>query len=406
MKHLNRRQALGLLGAAGAAAALLSSPVRVLATPASDSRFLLVFMRGGYDAANLLVPYASSFYYEARRTIAIAPPSDADESNVNAAIRLDERWGLHPALRESMLPLWTAGQLAFVPFAGSTDLTRSHFETQDTIESGQPPEGPRAYGSGFMNRLAEALGGNAGGVSFTDALPPCWQGAAGVPNLSLKNYGKASFDDRQAAALSALYRNTRWSGAVEEGLQLRRDVAQQYEAEQMEASRSAISTKGFELEAKRMGRLLRDRFNIGFIDVGGWDTHVNEGGAQGTLATNLGNLGRGLAAFAAEMGPAWRKTTVVVVSEFGRTFRENGTRGTDHGHGSVYWVLGGSVRGGRVASAQVDITPDTLNQNRDWPVLTDVRGLLGGLFMRQYGLDDTALASVFPRTQPLDLGLL
>ena len=155
-----------------------------------------------------------------------------------------------------------------------------------------------------------------------------------------------------------------------------------------------------------MAGLMRDRFNLGFIDVGGWDTHVNQGSAQGQLANLLTNLGTGLAAFAGEMGPLWDRTVVVVLSEFGRTFRENGTRGTDHGHGSVHWVLGGAVHGGRIAGEEVTLTETTLNQNRDLPVLTEYRAMLGGIFKRMYSLDQARLARVFPGTMPLDLDLV
>ncbi len=176
--------------------------------------------------------------------------------------------------------------------------------------------------------------------------------------------------------------------------------------EMQAANRNALSARGFEIEARRMAGLMRDKFNVAFIDVGGWDTHVNQGGAQGQLAGLLTNLGQGLAAFAEQMGPSWASTVVVVISEFGRTFRENGTRGTDHGHGSVYWVLGGSVHGGRLAGEQVDIAQQTLNQNRDWPVLTEYRSMLAGLFTRMYGLDATRLQQVFPSTRPIDIALL
>jgi uncharacterized protein (DUF1501 family) len=144
---------------------------------------------------------------------------------------------------------------------------------------------------------------------------------------------------------------------------------------------------------------------VGFVDVGGWDTHVAQGGAEGQLAVRLQQLGGGLAAFAAEMGPAWRETVVVVISEFGRTFRENGNRGTDHGHGSVYWLLGGAVRGGRVAGEQVRVARGTLFQDRDYPVLNEYRGLLGGLLERMYGLSDAQLEKVFPGAKPADLAL-
>ena len=176
--------------------------------------------------------------------------------------------------------------------------------------------------------------------------------------------------------------------------------------EMVAANRNAITAKGFELEARRMAGLMRDRYNIGFIDVGGWDTHVNQGNGQGPLANLLTSLGQGLAGFAEQMGPAWKQTVVVVVSEFGRTFRENGTKGTDHGHGSVHWVLGGSVNGGRIAGDQVAVTAASLNQNRDLPVLTEYRAMLSGVFKRMYGLDASRLDRIFPSTQPAELGLI
>jgi uncharacterized protein (DUF1501 family) len=161
------------------------------------------------------------------------------------------------------------------------------------------------------------------------------------------------------------------------------------------ASRNAITAKGFELEARRIAKVMKERYNIGFVDVGGWDTHVGQGNATGYLANRLDELGRGLAGFAQEMGPDWKDTVVVVVSEFGRTFRENGNRGTDHGHGSVYWVLGGSVNGGKVRGEQVRVEQPTLFQNRDYPVLNEYRALFGGLLARMYGLNAGQVDSIF-----------
>ena len=176
--------------------------------------------------------------------------------------------------------------------------------------------------------------------------------------------------------------------------------------EMQAANRNALTAKGFELEARRMAGLMKEKFNIGFIDVGGWDTHVNQGNAQGQLASLLTSLGQGLAGFADQMGPAWNQTVVFVLSEFGRTFRENGTHGTDHGHGSVHWVLGGAVRGGRFVGDQIAVTPTSLNQNRDLPVLTEYRGMLGGIFRHLFSLDNSRIARVFPNTVPRDLGLV
>jgi uncharacterized protein (DUF1501 family) len=167
-----------------------------------------------------------------------------------------------------------------------------------------------------------------------------------------------------------------------------------------------VNISAFELQAQRMARLMRDDYRIGFVDVGGWDTHVNEGAEKGALADNLAGLGRGLTAFAGALGNDWDDTVVVVLSEFGRTFRENGDRGTDHGHGSVYWVLGGQVAGGRIAGEQLRVARETLFQDRDYPVLNDYRALLGGLFRTLWALPEARCRDVFPATSPLDLRLV
>jgi uncharacterized protein (DUF1501 family) len=193
---------------------------------------------------------------------------------------------------------------------------------------------------------------------------------------------------------------------VHEGFRVRDDVYNTISEHMTEANRGAVSPKGFELSARRIGRLMRDQFNLGFVDVGGWDTHVNQGGATGYLADRIAELGRGLAGFAEEVGPGWNDTVVVVVSEFGRTFRENGNRGTDHGHGSVYWVLGGGIKGKRIVGEQVEVDQAHLFQNRDYPVLTDYRSLLGGLLQRMYGLDQRGLQRIFPSAEPHDLALV
>jgi len=401
---MNRRQLLQL-GTAAVAGVGLSG--RLYAAPVGGPRFLLVFLRGGYDSTNVLIPYASSYYYEARPTIAIAKP---DATVAAGALALDGDWALAPALRDTIGTMYAQRQAAFVPFAGTDDLTRSHFETQDSIELGQPINGARDYRSGFMARLSDTLmSASAGGspaIAFTDALPLTFQGGTSVPNMSLKNLGKPPFDERQAHILTDMYAGHRLQPAVANGLELRQEVAQAMAEEMRTAGRDAINTKGFELEAERMGKLMRDSYRIGFIDVGGWDTHVNEGGSQGALASNLSGLGRGLQAFAQSLGAEWNNTVVVVLSEFGRTFRENGDRGTDHGHGTVYWVLGGAIQGGRVAGAQQRLERGSLFQDRDYPVLNDYRAVLGGLFRSLWGLSPAQCERIFQQSAPQDLGLV
>ena len=397
---MNRRQ---LLKSLSLIPALSLAPVagRLLAAPATNAKLLVVFLRGGYDAANLLVPIGSKFYYEARPNIAIAKPS----SELNSALPLNADWGLHPALRESIFPLFSTGQAAFIPFAGTEDLTRSHFETQDSIELGQPLNRSRNYQSGFLNRLAAVLN-DRGAISFTDQLPIVMQGEVQIPNTALRSVGKPSVDAKQSAIIASMYKDTSLSKQVSEGFTVRDEIMRELSAEMDSASRNAVSAKGFELEARRIAKLMKDKHNIGFVDVGGWDTHVGEGGATGYLAGRFDELGRGLAAFGQEMGPDWRDTVVVVVSEFGRTFRENGNRGTDHGHGTVYWVLGGSIKGGEIIGEQARIEQPTLFQNRDYPVLNEYRAVFGGLFARMYGLNETQIERIFVGAKARDMGLI
>ena len=404
---LDRRQFIA--GTTATGLSLLGG--RAMAAPAaSGTRFLLVFLRGAYDAANVIAPVHNAFYHEARPTLALAPP---DPANPLASLPLDADWGLHPALRDSIAPLWQARQVAFVPFAGTDDMSRSHFETQDSIEMGLPLAGPRHYGSGFVGRLAQVLNkGGAGAIAFSDTLPLVMRGGPTMANLALGGNGRPVIDAGESALIAAMYRGQHLGGvdldaAVHTGFAARDAVWHTIDDEMREAGRGAIAARGFEAVAQRIGVVMRDRYNLAFVDVGGWDTHVNQGGAQGQLAGRIGELGRGLAAYAAALGPeAWRQSVVVVISEFGRTFRENGNRGTDHGHGSVYWVLGGAVSGGRLAGSQVRIAPETLNQNRDLPVLTDYRALIGGLWQRQFGLSRAQLDRVFPGTAPAALELL
>ncbi|MBC3876017.1 DUF1501 domain-containing protein [Undibacterium flavidum] len=397
-------------------AALSATPfsTQLFAAPATQQRFLLVFLRGAYDASNVVIPTSSSFYYESRPNIAIAKP-DADP---HAALVLNADWGLHPALRDTIYPLFQAGEAAFIPFAGTHDLSRSHFETQDSIEMGQDLGGSRNFQSGFLNRLAAQL--NAGSaMSFTDQLPIIMRGDTKVANVGLLKAGKNSLDDRQSKIIAQMYGNTKLESQVENGFAVRGEVVQNMKAEDAarqtmnvtagannDGNRDAISSKGFELEAKRIGKMMRDKYALGFIDIGGWDTHVNQGAATGVLANKLEELGRGLAAYKTEMGSMWKNTTVVVISEFGRTFRENGKRGTDHGHGSAYWVLGGGVKGGKVVGEQIALTSASLFQNRDYPVLNEYRAVFGGLFARAYGLNSKQLDSIFAGVPGLDLGLL
>jgi uncharacterized protein (DUF1501 family) len=395
---MDRRDVLRALALAGP----LTITGRLYAAPQTSTRLLVVFLRGAYDAANVVIPVSSEFYYQSRPTLAVARPNPSD---ANAALPLNSDWGLHPALKETLYPLYQKGQLAFVPFAGTDDTSRSHFETQDSIELGQALNGTRDFQSGFMSRLADQLT-DVKPIAFTDQLPLTFRGSTPIPNMGLNAVTKPGVDDRQANLIKSMYRGTSLEPSVAQGFAVRDQVYETVSTEMQDANRNAVSPRGFELAARRIAGLMNGRFNLGFVDVGGWDTHVNQGAATGYLATHLAELGRGLAGFAQSSGPAWNDTVVVVISEFGRTFRENGDRGTDHGHGSVYWVMGGGIKGGRLAGAQVKVEQATLFQNRDYPVINEYRAVLGGLFARLYGLQSDRLQKVFAGVRPKDLGLV
>ena len=409
---LQRRHILSLASALSLNAFL--GHAQAAAPRADTPRLLLVFLRGAYDSNHLLIPTHSDFYYQSRPTIAVPRPGEA-----NGALPLDSRWGLHPVMQSSVLPLFENKQACFVPFAGTHDLSRSHFETQDSIELGQALEGKRDFRSGFLNRLAQVLQQDSRGgsntrtvtpMAFTAQLPLCLRGAVRAPNMALASVGKSGVDQNHSQVIASMYANTPLASAVREGFDVRDAVTRSVQEEMDKAGRDAISARGFSLVAQRMATLMRDQFDLGFVDVGGWDTHVNQGGATGNLANRLKELGQGLATFADEIGPeAWRHTVVAVISEFGRTFRENGNKGTDHGHGTTYWFLGGGLSaqaGGKVIGEQMEVSEKNLFQNRDYPILNEYRSTLGGLFANLYGLNAAQSQQVFPGTSANNLRLV
>lgn len=388
-----------------AVAGLAVHAARVWAAPAvADRKLLVVMLRGAYDGASLLVPYSSSYYYEARPTLAVPRPDSGDPY---AGIALNSDFALNPSVKDTLLPWWQQKQLAFVPFSGSEDKSRSHFQAQDVMELGQSAQGRIDYASGYLNRLVAALGG--GGVSFTQNLTPVFKGNASVPNIALKGgrVGKG-LPPRQASLLADLYEGHALQSMANEGVQTAQMAAQELKEEMIASARDAQTTSAFQRQASAMATLMRDRpeYAVAFVDVGGWDTHVNQGSTQGALAMRLAELSRGLNVFAKDLGPAWKNTVVVVMSEFGRTFRENGSRGTDHGSGNTLWIAGGSIQGGQIAGRQTALNATTLYEQRDIPVLNDYRGVLANLFGGMYGLSADATSRVFPGVTASELRLI
>ena len=263
---LNRRELIA--GAIGLTPVVIAG--RAFAAPQAGSRLLVVFLRGAYDAANIVAPTGNDFYQSSRPTIALHQPDPADP---NSALPLDADWSLHPALKESIYPLWQKKQIAFAPYVGTDDMSRSHFETQDTIELGQPISAKRDYNSGFMARLASVLSSKP--ISFTDQLPLCFRGGAVIPNVALNAVAaKPAVPPRDAALIATMYKGQRvgtsdLSSSVAEGFEVRDRVFKTVQEEMQQASRGAVSPKGFELSARRVGRLMRDQFNLAFVDVGG-----------------------------------------------------------------------------------------------------------------------------------------
>ena len=393
-----------------ATAAMLGATWKLWASASTPSaRCLLVFLRGACDGLSLLVPYKEPFYYETRPHIAIPPPA-GNVADGQAAVTLDGRWGLHPAMADELMPLWEVGQLAFVPFAGTGFLSRSHFQAQDWIEFGQRPGRSPDSSSGFLNRLLAELGVASDGISFTTALPEILRGGVRVANAPLTGKAKrAPALCRWEQRVQEMYAGHALESLVRDGIGLRREIAAELQEEMQQASRDAAPADNFAVEAGRVGRLLRERpqYSVGFVDIGGWDTHAGQGGVSGSLATRFNALASGLGELATALGPReWDRTVVIVLTEFGRTFRENGSRGTDHGHGTTMLVLGGRVRGGAVRGSQAGLSPGQLHQDRDIPVLNEYRATLAGLYGRMYGLSETALDHVLPGARAIDLGLL
>jgi uncharacterized protein (DUF1501 family) len=403
---LNRRQWLQAASLGGALAFLPST--RMWAAPPNGARLVVVMLRGAYDGLSALVPYSESFYYESRPSIAIPRPTS--QGSVATSQRLDGRWALHPALADSAGELFSSQQLAFVPFCGTGFVSRSHFQAQDWMETGKLPEQRPDVNDGFLNRLVVQLGGQA--VSFTPNLPVAFRGKEKVANAAV-NRGQQRGQtgvraERFNEQVLAMYEGHALEPLVREGLNLRQALSVELMQEMEDSGREALPAAGFAMEALRVARYMREhaQVNVAFIDVGGWDTHANQGAVQGLLASRLGALGTGVETIAKELGAQWRNTVVVVMSEFGRTFRENGSKGTDHGHGNLMWVAGGSVAGGAIRGEQARLDATSLHQGRDLPVLNEYRAVLSGLFASMYGLRSGALAEIFPGAQGLRLGLI
>jgi len=378
------------------ARAAYASANRLTAQPSTRPVLVCLFQRGAVDGLNMIVPHGEALYYRERPRIAV-PAKDV--------VDLDGHFGLHPGLA-SLKPLWDNKSLAAIHAIGSPDSSRSHFDAQDYMESGTP--GVKATPDGWLNRYCqhdrEHQNTPFRAVAFGPQLPRILSGSA--PSLAiddLQAFGlrapQEAVRDRLTRAFEALYEGSATgllASSSQEGFEavqtLKRVDPTRYQP-----------ANGADYPRGRLGRSLLQiaqlikadvGVRIAFADVSGWDTHVNQGASEGQLAARLKELGDGLAAFSRDLGEGMRDVVVLTMSEFGRTIRENGNSGTDHGHATAMLVLGGTVNGGRVLGRWPGLDPAQRFEGRDVAVTTDFRDLFGEILSRHLGADN--LAPVFP----------
>jgi len=397
----SRRQFLrsaGALAALGPVPGFLGRALAASPAAGSGKSLVLVFLRGGADGLSIVPPVGDPAYREARPTLALAKPGTE-----GGALRLDDVFGLHPALAP-LLPLWSDGTLGIVQAAGLPGATRSHFDAQDFCESGTP--GTKSTADGWVNRAVQRAPGPDGAfrvVAVQPTLPRMLVGDA--PAVAMSSLGQfrlpggpgasSAFDALYAQAVDTALRTTGL-----ETFEALREAGSAKLAQLPPANGAEYGNAPFARRLQDVARLIRSGvgLQVAVTDIGGWDTHVGEGAEKGRLAGRLSELGSALAAFARDLGSRWGETRVVAMTEFGRTARENGNRGTDHGTASVMLVLGGGVRGGRVVGGYRGLARSQLFEERDLAIGTDVRSVLWEAVRAQLELRDAA--PVFPGFSP------
>jgi uncharacterized protein (DUF1501 family) len=373
--------------------------VRAAAQEGRRQKILVaIFQRGAADGLNIVVPFFEKRYYDGRPTIAVPPPG-----KTNGAIDLDGRFGLHPSL-QPLKGLWDGGQLAIVEATGSPDPTRSHFDAQDFMESGTPG---RLSEDGWLNRALPAIELRTSplrAIAIGSQLPRTVRGRQ--PAVAVSDLAQFQVRNRQAAGiLESMY-------AASADAKLKASGKETFDAARMiesiartpYAPANGAQYQGeFGRSLQQIARLIKADVGVevAFADIGGWDHHSNEAPQMSQL---LQQFGASLAAFARDMGDRMEDIVLVTMSEFGRTVKEDGNNGTDHGHGNVMFVLGGPTRGGHIYGRWPGLEPEQLYETRDLAVTTDFRDVLGELVTGHLG---QAMDRVFPGYQPsVRLGLL
>jgi len=372
-------------------------------TPGTATKQMVVlFQRGAADGLNMVVPFAEPNYYRLRPSIAIPQPR---RGAADAAVDLDGFFGLHPSLAP-LQALFQKNQLAIVHAAGSPDPTRSHFDAQDYMESGTP--GVKATEDGWLDRamgtIPEEHASPFRAVAMGPNLPRMLQGS--TPAIAIPDLRQFKVQPQSAAMAQVAEGGFEAMYAQSVDQALHGTGAETFEAIDLLKKVDPVKfppENGADYPKSPVGQRLQQigvmiKANIGaellFLDCGGWDNHVNEGGVQGQLSNLLKDLGQSLAAFHQDMGDRMGDIVVMTMSEFGRTAKENGNRGTDHGHANCMFVMGGDVKGGHVYGKWPGLEEHQLNEGRDLALTTDFRTVVGEILTKHLGVKD--LAAVFP----------
>ena len=394
-----RNSALAMVGV-GAAPVWLQRAALAQDAPARRRKVLVaIFQRGAADGLNIVVPHSEKAYYDLRPSISVPRPG-GNVAPEDALIDLDGRFGLHPSLAP-LKPLWDAGELGIVHAAGSPDPTRSHFDAQDYMESGAP--GLKTSEDGWLNRALLPATGKASPVRAVSLGPGLARSVRGPnPAVAVENLGNFGVRDAAAAkALEAMYAGTQDQVLGGTGRETFEAVAllRTLQKTPYKPVEGADYRGAFGTSLRQIAQLIKADVGVevAFADIGGWDHHVNETAAkasQGQLAARLTEFGTSLAAFYRDLGDRMEDVVVVTMSEFGRTAKENGNRGTDHGHANVMFTMGGPVRGGKVYGDWPGLEREQLYEQRDLAVTTDFRDVLGEAVSAHLG--NPNLTPVFP----------
>ncbi len=364
---------------------------------------ITIFQRGAVDGLNMVVPYGDSDYYNLRRTIAVQKPNQAD-----GAINLDGYFGLHPSLKP-LEKFWQNKQLAVVHSVGSPDNTRSHFDAQDYMEAGTP--GVKSTRDGWLNRVLQTSKKENESpfraVSMTQQLPRSLYGRA--PSVAMTNLADFAinagiYTQSVQGGFEGIYQQNSKDSLNETGKEtfeavnfLKQANPAQYKAE----NGARYPNNPFAQSLLQIAQLIKANvgLEVAFTDTPGlnWDTHANEGGARGQIANLLNGFGQAIAAFATDLGKRMDDVVILTMSEFGRTVRENGSRGTDHGHANSMFVLGNSVKGGKIYGDWKGLANENLYEGRDLAVTTDFRDVLGEVTFKHLG--NKNLDKIFPNYQ-------